>query len=240
MIMTANLDQLEREVEHARAQLVTDLSRLRDPETMAVAKEDLLNQARNYKDEAMVRARRATVDTAHALIEEVRLRVERNPTAALVIGAGIAWRLFQRPPIASLLVAAGVASLVNTSKSDDGSPTPTSDALLAARDAVLDRATRISDAVQDTSRHINQQTRRLGDQVRGAATTTGSQIAEATNHAASQAAEATAQALDYASGATDQARDQIRENPVYFGAAALAIGAVLGLAVSRSFAPASE
>lgn len=243
--MTASLDQLEREVEHARARLATDLSRLRDPKTMTDAKDDLLTQARDYKGEMMDRARITATDTAHSFLDDVRLRVERNPTAAIVIGAGIAYHLLRHPPIASLLVAAGVASLVNTSNSGGGSRTPTTDALRSARDMAYDQAARVSSTVQDTSRQLADQAQRLGSQVREAAAGAGSQVAAATSQAASQvagaadltishAAVATTQAMEYASDATDEAREQIRENPIYFGAAALAVGAALGLAMSRN------
>ena len=249
--MTASLDELERDVELSRARLESDLSRLRDPNTISTAKDELLTQARDYKDEMMDRARRSASETVHSVLDDLRVRAERNPTAALVIGAGLAWRLWRHPPIASLLIAAGVASLANTRADGRGSRTPTTDAVLSARDVAVDRAARVSSAVQDASRQIGEQAQRLGGQIRDSASETGAQISSAAGHGILQAAgvadqvvarsaQAATLALDYAADAGEEARDRVRENPIYFGAAALAVGAALGLAMSRSTSDASS
>ena len=236
---SASLDELERDVEQARARFAGDLARLRDPKTLTVAKDEFASQARSYKDQAADRGLGAAANLTQSLIEEARLRVERNPTAALVIGAGIAWRLIRHPPIATLLVGAGVASLLNTRPIRNGSSqTPTTDAVfaardsaLAARDSALARAHRASDALQRS-------TQQIGDQVRGGAATARVQASSVASDAADVASqvldatiEAGAQISAAATRATRLARDQVQDKPLYFGAAAVLIGAALSLVV---------
>ena len=64
------------------------------------------------------------------LWSEMKARAAANPAAALALGAGLAWRLVQRPPIASALVGIGLLSLWRT---DPSHPAPGAD--LAARSA---------------------------------------------------------------------------------------------------------
>jgi hypothetical protein len=47
-------------------------------------------------------------------LDDLKSRAAANPTAALAIGAGVAWRLVTHPPIATALVGAGLFSLWRT------------------------------------------------------------------------------------------------------------------------------
>jgi uncharacterized protein YjbJ (UPF0337 family) len=109
--MDADLRQLEREAEAARAKLAADLAVLRSPSTYSEFGDGL-------KQEAMG-AKNAVVDsvksTAENWIDEIKAKAAANPGAALLIGAGVAWRLLQNPPIATALVGAGLFSLLRTS-----------------------------------------------------------------------------------------------------------------------------
>jgi hypothetical protein len=49
-----------------------------------------------------------------SMFEDVKARAAANPTAALAIGTGLAWRLVRHPPIATVLVGAGLLSLFRT------------------------------------------------------------------------------------------------------------------------------
>jgi hypothetical protein len=60
----------------------------------------------------------------------MKARAAANPAAALALGAGLAWRLVQRPPIASALVGIGLLSLWRTDPRH-----PAAGADLAARSA---------------------------------------------------------------------------------------------------------
>jgi hypothetical protein len=98
----AELSALEREVELTRARFASDLARLRSPHTFAEFKEDLWAHARETKD---------------GVLAEVKARAAANPHAVAALAAGVAWRLFHRPPIATLLVGLGLVGLLRTSPS---------------------------------------------------------------------------------------------------------------------------
>jgi hypothetical protein len=105
-----SLNQLEREVEASRTKLASDLSTLRSPEFT----ENLKQEAIDYKDALLDKAKAKAQSSIESLIEDVKARAAANPAAALAIGAGIAWRLIRHPPIATALVGAGLISLFRT------------------------------------------------------------------------------------------------------------------------------
>jgi hypothetical protein len=97
--MREDLEHLEREVESARSRLANNLSTLTSADTYSAFREDLKDEARN----ALSR-----------MVENVKARAAANPAAALAIGAGLTWRLLQRPPITAALIGAGLISLLRT------------------------------------------------------------------------------------------------------------------------------
>ncbi len=109
-----SLHQLEREVEAARAKLAGDLSTLRSPTTYSEFTSDLKHEALDVKDALLDKAKSSVVSTIEDFVDDLKARAAANPAAALAIGAGIAWRLIQRPPIATALVGAGLFSLFRT------------------------------------------------------------------------------------------------------------------------------
>jgi hypothetical protein len=58
-------------------------------------------------------------ETKDALWDDVKARAAANPAALIAIGAGLAWRLMQRPPIASALIGVGLYSLWKTEAKRD-------------------------------------------------------------------------------------------------------------------------
>jgi hypothetical protein len=100
----------ENEVERARAKLAHDLQVLRSPSTMSAFTDDIKRDALDVKSAAVDKAK----STAGTLAEEIKAKAAANPAATLMIGAGIAYRLFRNPPIATLLVGAGLFSLWRT------------------------------------------------------------------------------------------------------------------------------
>jgi hypothetical protein len=98
----AELNALEREVELTRARFANDLARLRSPHNIARFKEELWAQAR---------------DTREGVLADLKARAAANPLAVAALAAGVAWRLFHRPPIATLLVGFGLVGLLRTSPS---------------------------------------------------------------------------------------------------------------------------
>jgi hypothetical protein len=110
-----SLQQLERDVEVARAQLVGGLKRLRSPETYNQFKSRVSEEAVGLKDAMVEKAKSKVQSTFDSVLEDVKARAAANPAAALAIGAGIAWRLLRHPPIATALVGLGMISLFRTS-----------------------------------------------------------------------------------------------------------------------------
>jgi hypothetical protein len=105
MMVDAFLLEWERDVEQSRARLTRDLAVLCSPETFASFTDDLKQEAFETKD---------------ALWDDVKARAAANPAAVIAIGAGLAWRLVQRPPIATALIGLGVYSLWNTEPKQPG------------------------------------------------------------------------------------------------------------------------
>src|SRR3954451_1094482 len=109
-----SLDQLEREVEAARAKLANDLSTLRSPATAAEFTDTLKQEAMDAKDMILGNAKSSVQSSIESMVEGLKARAAANPAAALAIGAGVAWRLARHPPIATALVGTGLLSLFRT------------------------------------------------------------------------------------------------------------------------------
>jgi hypothetical protein len=95
----SSLLERERDVEESRAKLTQDLAVLCSSETIAAFTDDLKQEA---------------FDTRDVLWEKLKARAASNPAAVMAIGAGLAWRLFQKPPIATALIGVGLFSLWKT------------------------------------------------------------------------------------------------------------------------------
>jgi hypothetical protein len=109
-----SLRQLEQEVEAARAKLAGDLATLRSRSTAQEFTESLKQEALDAKDALLDKAKTSIQSSIESMIEDVKARAAANPTAALAIGTGLAWRLLRHPPIATVLVGAGLLSLFRT------------------------------------------------------------------------------------------------------------------------------
>jgi hypothetical protein len=112
--MDATLRQLETEAEAARAKFAADLAVLRSPSTYSEFKDGLKQEAMDARDAVVDSVRFNVKSTAESWIDEIKAKAAANPGAALLIGAGVAWRLLQNPPIATALVGAGLFSLLRT------------------------------------------------------------------------------------------------------------------------------
>ena len=99
MMADTSLLEREREVERSRVKLTQDLAVLCSPATFAAFTDDLKQEALGTKD---------------VIWEKIKARASSNPAAVIAIGAGLAWRLLQRPPIASALIGVGLYSLWKT------------------------------------------------------------------------------------------------------------------------------
>jgi hypothetical protein len=237
MTTTPDLDQLERDLQETRERLARDLDRLRSTETISGFKADLLAQVSETKDELVGKAKASVTAGVQDLWDEVKARTAANPAAALALGAGLAWRLLQRPPIASALVGLGLISLWRT---DPQYPAPGAE--LAARSAELFRTARANAEVAAADLHART------EPIRSAA----SEFMEGTAEAAGDALEASQHALqtiqrrgqemipvaaDSARAAMDRMVElspSIKErDQILLGAAALALAAAVGVAAQR-------
>jgi hypothetical protein len=208
----ADLNALERDVELTRAKFASDLARLRSPHNLAEFKEDLWAHARETKD---------------GMLAEVKARAAANPLAVAALAAGIAWRLFHRPPIATLLVGLGLMGLLRTS------PSP---ADYANAEDFFDpeewgsRASAVADAakqkVQDWSAQASQTAERVSDALRDAG--------DSARDRATRLADDAAPVSDQASARLRAAMpDRDGRDNILLGAAALAVTAAVGIAFQR-------
>src|SRR5690349_4808862 len=143
-----SLGELERDVVRARAKLSDDLSKLRSPATVSTFKHELKQEAVRTKDQVVRNLQSSAQSAARDFVEQLKARAAANPAAALVIGAGVAWRLVRNPPIASVLVAAGLFSLIRTTPIQSSSLDDV-DYLAEAKRNLRDQATGVMDEIKE-------------------------------------------------------------------------------------------
>jgi hypothetical protein len=223
----AELNALEREVELTRARFASDLARLRSPHNLAEFKEDLWARAREAKD---------------GVLAEVKARAAANPLAVATLAAGVAWRLFHRPPIATLLVGLGLVGLLRTSPSqadyakaeDFFDPQEWTSRTSAVADAAKQK-------VEDWSAQANEAAREAKTQVAETAASIAERASDALHDAGDIARDRVTRLADDAKSFSDQASARLhaampdrddRDNYL-LGAAALAVAAAVGIAFQR-------
>jgi hypothetical protein len=235
MMVDAFLLEYERDVEQSRARLTRDLAVLCSPETFANFTDDLKQEAFETKD---------------ALWDDVKARAAANPAAVIAIGAGLAWRLLQRPPIATALIGLGVYSLWNTEPKQPGDGTP--DYLQQSRQALkeqtreaLSAASRIAGQAQEA---VAAKGAEIWDDAREKVREWGEEVATRLDDTTSRA-KSTGQAFlddvrakqhdlrgqveDVAAKAADKFRDEDTRNNLLLGLAGLTIAAALGIACQK-------
>jgi hypothetical protein len=229
--MSDNLRQLEREVEDARSRLKSDLSALSSPGTYASFKEDLRSEANS---------------TFFNVVDGMKARAAANPAAALAIGAGIAWRVIERPPIAAALIGAGLISLIRTTPRESSRRDYFAQGQERLKEQVSDFAheirDRATDAVGAATVHAGNVVSAAADKVQDLAATATSMAREHTSSAMNHVAE---WAEDMPAGATralqktsravkDSISDDDSRDKLLLGAAGIAVAAALGIAFQRS------
>jgi hypothetical protein len=245
----ADLNALERNVEQARARFANDLARLRSPTNLARFKEGLWAEARNAKDEWVDTATEAAKDGLQRALTAVTERAVANPAAAFAIGAGVAWRLFQRPPIASLLIGVGVLGLLRTSPSQHGSrsymdlydedPEP------LRRDdgqrGLGSQVSAVADAAKEKARDWSAQATETARQTMTAIADKATSASDRASYVLRESAGAATRIADKAATVAEQASDKLQDvlsdqddrNTYLLGAAALAVAAAVGIAYQR-------
>ena len=206
-----NLHQLEREVEIARAKLAADLAVLRSPDTFSEFTEGLKSETFGAKDALAEKAKSSVQSTIEGFVEDLKGKAAANPTAAVAIGAGIAWRLFRHPPIATALVGAGLVSLLRT--------TPwrrngyiSEDYVSHAKERLIEQSTDFAGTVKDQAVAMGETVKEKATELAGDAK---EQIQQWSAQAQSAAQDATASASEQANSVTEQASrkfDQVRQS----------------------------
>jgi gas vesicle protein len=217
----AELNALEREVELTRAKFAHDLAQLRSPHNLSEFKEDLWAHARETKD---------------GMVADLKARAAANPAALAVIVAGVAWRLFHRPPIATALVGLGLFSLLRTSPEHKGTETWIDRYAEDPAGELRSQASAFADAakqkIQDWTEQASQAAGEAMSQLKETA-------AEVTGHATETLREASDTGRDRAMSVSDRAAarasmpyNEERDNYL-LGAAAVAVAAAVGIALKR-------
>jgi hypothetical protein len=145
-----SLRSYEQDVERARSKLASDLATLRSPATFSAFTDDLKHEALNAKDAFLEKAKSTAQSTANGILEDLKAKAAANPAAVLTIGAGIAWRLIQHPPIATVLIGAGLFSLSQVSSRADGEAR---DYLLKGKERLKEQAVDLAASAKEATAH---------------------------------------------------------------------------------------
>jgi ElaB/YqjD/DUF883 family membrane-anchored ribosome-binding protein len=272
----SEVDALERDVEVARARLVNRVAQLKAPPLSGV-KDELVADATEYKDEVIDSAKQKLTDTIDGFMSDIKRRAADNPVAVAAIGAGIAWKLWQKPPITTLLVGAGVAALFGRSSVreidvDPYDPVHPSGYVpggvagygygttagtieqkaIGGATVALETAREKAGELRDKAREFKESALRSAGEIRDSAVRSAGELMDNAGRSAHQLREnairSSGNAVDsFSSFATDTrarirpareyAEDVVRDNGLYLGIAALAIGAATGIGLMQMNKP---
>ena len=224
--MTENLSTLETQVEEARAKLAHDLAFLRSPQPYREFGADL---------------RSGVQSGLRRMLDDLKARAAANPSAALAIGAGIAWRFMKDPPIATALIGAGMLSLWRTTpiRGDD------EDYLTTAQERFGEQVSQVVDTVKD---YAAETAVAVGERVGTYAQSARETVEDAASSVVEKSAESVATARDAAKRIPDKAvhamqhaksqfgravSDEGVRDQFLLGVAGLAVVAALGIAYQR-------
>jgi ElaB/YqjD/DUF883 family membrane-anchored ribosome-binding protein len=275
----SEVDALERDVEVARARLVNRVAQLKAPPISGV-KDELVADATDYKDEVIDSAKQKVTDAIDGFVSDVKRRAADNPVAVAAIGAGIAWKLWQKPPITTLLVGAGVAALFGRSSVREIEVDPydpdrpsgyvpggvagygygtTAGAIeqkvIGGATVAIETAREKAGELRDRVGEMTDSALRSAGELRDNAVRSAGELMDNARRSAGDlresAVRSTGQAGDSLSAyardtrariqpARDYAEDVVRDNGLYFGLAALAIGAAAGIGFMQMNKPVEQ
>jgi hypothetical protein len=223
----AELDRLEGDVRGARRRLKSDLEVLRAPETFSSFKEEVLDEARQSRDDIVASVKEAATDRAESLIADIKERAAANPVAVGAIAAGVAWRILRKPPITTMLVGYGLISLWRTKP---GQSAPGAETVYRAADMAIEAKEQVEQWGSDAGDAIARATDVVVPAVTETVQRWGADVGEAVSTATTSA-----QSL-VASGSQSLQHivmEKQERDKVLLGAAAVALTAALGLACLR-------
>ena len=238
-----DVHKLLHDVEHARAKLSNDLSRLSAPSTHAEFTSALKEEAVNAKDHLIEKTTSGVRSTLEDLAATLKAKAAANPAAALAIGAGIAWRLYQRPPIATALIGTGLISLLRTAPAITNGQ---------ARDYLSHAAERLTEQVSEVGGTIKEgavaAVDTIKDQTAVLAKTANERLGQLSDHAQGMVQNAAANTGAHAASTAEQLSDvaddlsrpiqnvlsdQESRDKLLLGFAGTAVVAALGMAFQR-------
>jgi hypothetical protein len=226
----ADLNALEREVEMTRAKFAHDLARLRSPHNLAEFKEDLWAHARETKD---------------GIVADLKARAAANPAALAAIAAGLAWRLFHRPPIATALVGLGLVSLLRTSPERTDAKTWIDRYAEDPVGELRSQAGAFTDAAKQKAQELGEQAGHAAEdaatQIKETAAVLTESTTEMLHDASDTARDRVTRLADDAVSVSDRASASLRaaiparedRDNYLLGAAALAVAAAVGIGFQR-------
>jgi hypothetical protein len=234
----ASLHSLERDVEAARSRFADSLMVLADPGGYAEAAEAAKRDVRGLKRQVEHKLQ----STADGYLDGLKARAAANPAAVLAVAAGVAWRLFHKPPIATALVGAGLYSLLRTTPEDfgeedridytDRAKERLRQQMTDARDTVLEKAGELAGEAASAAKSLSQ----------SAGETIGKLSAEASERAASASTAAARLARDGTTRGVETAKETLahsaraisdNRDQALLGIAGVAVAAAIGVALNR-------
>jgi hypothetical protein len=192
-------------------------------------------------------------ETKNGIVADVKARAAANPLAVAALAAGVAWRLFHRPPIATLLVGLGLVGLLRTSPSkadyafaeavfdpDEWSSRASAFAD-AAKQKVEDWSAQASQAAHDAKTQVAETATSMVDRASDALRGGGATARDRLRDAGDTARDRLTRLANDATSVSDRASARVlaampdrddRDN-ILLGAAALAVAAAVGIAFQR-------
>jgi hypothetical protein len=183
--MDKSLNQLEAEVETARAKLAADMALAKSGETRSQFFNDAQQDLLQLKDTVVTNATNSAKSKAAELVETLKAKAAQNPAAVLAIAAGVGWRIYKRPPIATALVGLGLYSLLKA----DAVPT--------------------TDPLETAKRRAKEQIETAAERARSGAASVTNRIGEKVDEMTQQARDASSDALSQARRYLHDAQDTI-------------------------------
>ncbi len=229
--MSENLGSLEREVEIARARLAQDLSVLVSPRTYSEFKQNLREEGRS---------------SVMRVVEDLKARAAANPAAVLAIGAGLAWRLLQRPPVTAALVGAGVISLWRTQPLrlvSNAPPDYVAEGKERLKEQVGDFAESVKNRAAEMASGVAEQASELVDAASEKAQNLGAEAVSGVKQQAAALSKKAVHAVDDGWQSAAEAATRLRRSPniddanmrdnLLLGVAGAAVMAAVGIAYQR-------
>jgi hypothetical protein len=253
-----SLDQLEQEVERARAAVAGELAEVRrrlEPEGL---KQQALDRARAAGSELVDAGSQLVHERGRQLKDRVIAAAVNNPVPALAFGTVAGWSIWRRlreiPPPILLVCAGGLAGLMSsnngTGRSDRGADrnryrgaqpqearsrrAPIGATVSGTGESATEAGARAREAAYATGTRVSEAALQAGSAVSDAASRAGSAVSDVAGRTASEigraAGDAPAAARDLGRPARSGISDLVDRHPLVLGGIGLALGALMAAA----------